>query len=462
MLTLATTLNYYKRKDIQKILLSSSQNKEVAIKFGDKFGKRPEILKYPNDILELAKQGATSFHVSEELWSNPLQLSPELKETELHKLRIGWDLVIDIDAPWIISKIASYLIIKALKDFDISSVSVKFSGNKGFHIGIPFEAFPKNFKDKETKNLFPEAPRNIAKFLLEYICNKYIKISNDKILFDNIELSLTKLKKITGKTIDELTITKPKSLPEFVCKCGYRKHSEVLYMKCPKCGKLMEKFSVKTRTPFRKFNPSAIINIDTILISSRHLYRMPYSLHEKTGLVSLPISPDNILTFKKEEAKPEMVKVKLSFLDRNIKYEEASILLEKAYKTVKLVPVKTSYKLPSDAISEKFFPPCIKNILVGLEDGRKRSVFILLNFLTMVGWGYEQIEQRLYEWNKKNREPLRETYIKGQIRYHKQRKKMILPPNCDNTMYYKDIGVCNPDTLCQKIKNPVNYCIKRA
>ena len=115
------------------------------------------------------------------------------------------------------------------------------------------------------------------------------------------------------------------------------------------------------------------------------------------------------------------------------------------------------YEISEEAVPEQFFPPCIKLILNGLSDGRKRSLFILTNFLTSVGWGYEQIEKRLDEWNKKNAEPLREVLIKGQLRYHKQKAKKILPPNCSNSMYYKDFRVCVPDNLCQKIKNPVNY-----
>ena len=40
-----------------------------------------------------------------------------------------------------------------------------------------------------------------------------------------------------------------------------------------------------------KLDVEKFLEIDTVLISSRHLYRMPYSLHEKSGLVSLPINP---------------------------------------------------------------------------------------------------------------------------------------------------------------------------
>jgi hypothetical protein len=65
------------------------------------------------------------------------------------------------------------------------------------------------------------------------------------------------------------------------------------------------------------------------------------------------------------------------------------------------------------------------------------------------------LEKRIEEWNKKNYKPLKEGYVKAQLDWH-QKQKSILPPNCDKS-YYKDIGVCSPDGLCAKIKNPVNY-----
>jgi hypothetical protein len=36
-----------------------------------------------------------------------------------------------------------------------------------------------------------------------------------------------------------------------------------------------------------------------------------------------------------------------------------------------------------------------------------------------------------------------------------------LPPNCDNESYYKGLGLCHPDSLCHKIKNPANYSVLR-
>src|SRR3989338_761481 len=171
MIDIGAILRHYKRKDIQESIIENAKDREVAVKFGDKgFGRRPDILKYPKDVLELAKQGATSFHASEELWKNPLQLEPTLRTSELDKLRMGWDLVIDIDCDFLeYSKIAADLIVKALKYHDFDSVSCKFSGGTGFHIGVPFEAFPEKVHGKEIKDLFPDGPRRIAFYLKEMI-----------------------------------------------------------------------------------------------------------------------------------------------------------------------------------------------------------------------------------------------------------------------------------------------------
>ena len=66
---------YYSRPEIQKAIFSFSLNREICPRYFEGFGKRPDSLQYESDIFELVKKGATSFHCSEELWSQPLSLS---------------------------------------------------------------------------------------------------------------------------------------------------------------------------------------------------------------------------------------------------------------------------------------------------------------------------------------------------------------------------------------------------
>jgi len=177
MVDLSTSLSYYKRPEICKAIVEAATDKEIAVKFGDKgFGKRPDILQFSNDVLEFAKQGVTSFHSSEELWSNPLRLSPSLKRKELDDIRKGWDLVLDIDCKrWEYSVFAADLLYKALKQHGIDCTGIKFSGNHGFHLAVPFEAFPEMIYEKETRELFPEVPRRVAEYLQEVIRKKLSK-----------------------------------------------------------------------------------------------------------------------------------------------------------------------------------------------------------------------------------------------------------------------------------------------
>jgi len=160
-------VKYYSRTDVKKAILNSSKNREVSFKFGDKgFGKRPDILQFENDISQLAKLGATSFHISEELWSNPLLLKTGMSRKELDELRSGWDLVFDLDGvDFEISKIAGEIIIEALNYYEIYNPAIKFSGNKGLHITLPYNSFPQKVNDIEIRLMFPELSRYIANFI---------------------------------------------------------------------------------------------------------------------------------------------------------------------------------------------------------------------------------------------------------------------------------------------------------
>ena len=176
-------LSYYSRKDILDAIFRFSQNREISPRYFEGFGKRPDSFQYPSDILALVKRGATSFHCSEEIWQDPLQLSTELNEAQLNELRTGWDLIFDIDCEWIdYSKKAAQSIIDVLKFHRIENIGVKFSGNKGFHIIIPWQAFPKEFSDIETKQMFPLWTRAIVSYVTEKarpILEKRIKETAD-------------------------------------------------------------------------------------------------------------------------------------------------------------------------------------------------------------------------------------------------------------------------------------------
>jgi hypothetical protein len=195
---------------------------------------------------------------------------------------------------------------------------------------------------------------------------------------------------------------------------------------------------------------------------------MAYSLHEKSGLVSVPIDPDDVLRFKKEDAKTDVVAFDRTFLDpESVVLGEGASLAQAAWEAAQAVERKRSMILrpmeddiPEEAIPEELFPPCMRNILGGLVDGKKRAMFALTNFMVLAGWSVEMIDARLHEWNLKNPEPLREVLITGHVRSLKTKRERFPPPSCRE--FYQQLGVCKPDDLCNTIKNPSQYAKKRA
>ncbi len=513
MLDLGACLRYYKRIDVQKAIVEAAKDKEASVRYLEGgFGKRPDVLVNPSDVLDNVKQKASSFHCSEELWQNPLQINTNMKKDDVARLRKGWDLVLDIDCPqWELAKITTWLFIEALKQHGIRSISLKFSGNKGFHIGVPFKSFPEKVPGKDIliKDYFPDGPRRIAQYLVDYIERNLIKIENNEFVnFGNkTRYSFSDLKNITGKDISEITNKYIKKngrevkvketfhnkiiKHHYVCSsCG---HDEVLdtfidFIRCKKCNSIVRPIESGVKKDegetYRKFNATSIVNVDTILIASRHLYRMVYSLHEKSGLASIPIDPNRVLLFEKDEANPDSVMISnIPFLDDSKTIPgEAEKLLKESFEFNPIIEteeeekkIKRAFAIVNEEVTKKIpeelFPPCIKIILQGVKDGRKRSLFILINFLISVGWNYEEIKERLDVWNKVNLEPLRESLIVTHLNYHKQQRKEILPPNCpkrENNIpivqqnYYTDLQFCHPDNFCARIKNPVQYAKKRA
>ncbi len=446
---------HYNRKEILDDMVRCSQNKEVVGSFGGVgYAKRPNIIEYPQDILAEVKRGITSFHASEELWSNPLSINTELKRGEIDQLRIGWDLILDIDCKELdYSKIAADFIIKALSFSGIKSISCKFSGNHGFHIAVPWEAFPKSINGKETRLLFPEAPRAIAAYLKSLVERK---IGQALMEYERAKQSST-----SAKDLLELMIKK----------CDLDEEQ----------ANLLKKSFIYQQDgdgeELAEFDAFQLVGIDTILIASRHLYRQVYSVNEKSGLVSIPINPFKILAFEKKIANIDyFIFSKFRFLDRenreNIVAGEASELLINAYDYVSKIKrddemeqfqadakkkeTASKYADLTEKIPKEFFPPQIQKLLGPLQDGKKRAMFILISFLRCVGYTSADIEVIMREWNEKHSEPIRETFFRGQLKSGLENPEKIPPPNYDPQKYTTITGI-PIDPLEMKMRNPIAY-----
>jgi hypothetical protein len=510
-----TALSYYARKDIQQAMFEFCKHRETVANFNNKFfAKRPDTFDYPQDILNSARQGATSFHCSEELWGNPLDINTDMTPEQYNEIKTGWDLVIDIDSPYLdYGKIAAKLLITQLEKHGIKNYGIKFSGSKGFHILVPFAAFPEEVSNEPTKDHFPEWPRAIAGYLFSQIQDpmhqEILKLTSREELEKRGELISEHICPSCGNEMAKQIIGKYVCL-DIKCRAEVESlKSNRKEMICPSCNGKMNRVSeneIFVCTPCKTSSikleaigmrgdkgtlnkeierqkrfagrplfsemakkeegtGSAKSSVDIILVSQRHLFRAPYSLHEKTAFASIPLTKDQIQDFKPTDADPLKINEIKSFMPDVIPGEARELLIEALEWAQENTPKEKTKKyegvgidLKGLTITEDMYPPIIKIILKGIkDDGRKRALSLMLSFFTSLEFPQDFIEEKIEDWNKKNYHPLKHGYIKSQIDWHLKNKR--LPPNYTNPIY-KEFGIRNPPE--PGMKNPINYTIKKA
>lgn len=352
-----------------------------------------------------------------------MKLDVGLSKASMDAMRIGWDILFDVDVDdFEIAKKTVMQLIETFKDHGISSCSVKFTGGSSFHLGIPFESLPENINSQPTSAQYPELLQKI----IEYV-KWYMK--------DQLKEEIASL-----------------ASPEEIAK---------------KIGKSAEQIEENG-----ELDPFKIVSMD--VFGSRHLFRLPYTLHEKTLNVSLPIRPSDVARFEIQQAQPEKAKVAEKFLVPMTRLHDAEALVIEALDWSSKHMVEVKEEIPKilvkkniRTVPEEYFPPCVKIALSGLAEGRKRSLFILTNFLRNMGWSLDKIESKIMEWNEHNIPPIRTNYLRTQLRWHFRQERNLLPPNCDNQNFYVSMGICKPDETCTNgtgrivIKNPVNYPFKK-
>ena len=510
---------YYSNPKVQETILKFSQGREVVPRYFEGFGKRPDTLQYNSDIMGLVKKGATSFHASEEIWHDALKINSDMRPDEMNELRKSWDLVIDIDPNYKyldLSKLLTLLIIKALESHGIKNYKIKFSGNKGFHIIVSGKAFPSQLDDVKMNEMFPDWPRTICEYLMHYVNKEYNKGVME--IMGDVET----IKKVTKLSEEEFL--------ESPCpKCGRpAKKGALISLQCPECNFNIQRKDMKLtkrRLACPQGNCAGVLEVvdekdyfqcgncdglssidktetsgkykatytkeaskskdfssefeeevsgekfgssDLVLVAPRHLFRMPYSLHEKTAFASVVLDKNEIENFHPpRDADPLKVIIK-DFLPLNLDNEAERLLISalrwkkentKEEDLIRKKKYSNSGKIEISGVKEEMFPKPIKKLLKGLKEGRKRGLFVLITFLRSLNFSAEFINQRIREWNLSNDPPLKEGYVKGQIDWHLKQKRQILPPNYDNNNFYKDLGLLDEKP---KVKNPIVEAIRNA
>lgn len=492
---------YYSNPKVQEALLSFSLDREVVPRYFESFGKRPDTLQYNSDIMGLVNKGATSFHASEEIWNDPLAISSDMTQKEMSENRKSWDLLIDVDSPFLdLSIDAAIFLIEELEKYNIFSYGIKFSGSKGIHLIVPGKAFPENFNGQITKKMFPEWPRAIVGYLMDKVKPKLSsKWKKETIDFDAVKerMNLSKedlvsinCPKCNGAAHKKVKVffkcdncNTPLERPDYkvtakklrcindTCKGFFEIIKSEDYFLCEKCGfSTLNKSEIVSRnkitlsskeeyaSEFKEDTKTELIApLDLVLVAPRHLFRMPYSLHEKTSLASVVLDKEELKSFSPAMANPLKVVIKSFY--REAKPGEALQLLQDSLRWKSENEPKEERKRISEeyvadftGVTEDMYPQSIKKLLKGLQEGRKRGLFVLLTFLRCLNYPDNYVSQKVHDWNKINDPPLKEGYVKSQLDWHFKQKKKILPPNYSNDSFYKDLKLIEklPDA-----KNPL-------
>jgi hypothetical protein len=504
---------YYSNPKIKEALLNFAKDREVVPRYFDGFGKRPDSLQYDSDVPGLVRKGATSFHASEEIWENPLEIDSNWNIQDANDARKDWDLVIDIDSKYLdLSKVLTILVVDSLEKFGIENYGIKFSGSKGFHIIVSGNAFPDEFMGMKRNEMFPDWPRAICEYLMSYIKKDYNKIAGqvmggvEKIMKrtnlkekDFVESNCpncgrgVKKGKLVKLNCDEcgfsiqrkdMKLTKRRLIcPQNSCAGVLKVMEEKDYFECMYCkgvssidrrestGKykaIFTSYAAEAEEFSEEISGEKFGSSDLVLVAPRHLFRMPYSLHEKTALASVVLKKEEIEKFNPvTDADPlRLVEIR-DFMPKNEKNEGEKLLRyalewKKEYEGGEEVRRKEKYKeykeIDVSNVTEDMFPRPIKKLLKGLSEGRKRGLFVLLTFLRTLNFSADYINMKVREWNEKNEVPLKEGYIRSQIDWHLRQKKKILPPNYANDNFYRDIGILDEKP---KVKNPIVEVLRK-
>lgn len=378
---------YYEQSAIQQRLFEIAPQREIVPAFNGQIYHRPDVLENQQTLDAWIRDGMTSVHGSVELYSDPIELDQEYP----HHLRTGWDLIIDIDshaedlAP---AKMVTAALSDVLDEYDVP-YGVKFSGRRGFHIGIPADAFVDASSIVPIAEFYPGLPKSTIYFL-------------------------------KGRAAEHL--------------------SDAI-----------------------AYDPYEMVDVEESW-GQRHLFRLPYSLHEASGLASVPVV--NVVGFSTDMADPARVRAERPFFPaceegvaRALVKDVLSYEWEKRQEQEqrRQQTVNRKYLQPDEPIEQKYFPEPIQEMLQGLNDGRKRSVFVLTSFLRQTGYDWDDVEYVLDNWNRRNRPPLPDQYLHTQLRWHRAQAEAYMPPNYSEADYWDIVDA--EDTL--GYRNPVPSALVR-
>ena len=182
--------------------------------------------------------------------------------------------------------------------------------------------------------------------------------------------------------------------------------------------------------------------VDTQVYDNKRLFRIPNTMHEKSGLYKIPITPLELAKATEEEIKTMALTQRPLFnIDVLSESSRAKIEFEKVIERYAQYIKDQERDIKNSERKISFVPPCIENILKNgaVQGERNITIACLASFYKSYGKSLNETVDLIREWNDKNAYPTGDTELTGGKLY-----------GC-NTL--KSLNICSTDCRINKNKN---------
>lgn len=166
----------------------------------------------------------------------------------------------------------------------------------------------------------------------------------------------------------------------------------------------------------KSFTPNK--TVDTQIYDNKRMFRIPNTIHEKSKLYKIPITPGELRNLSEEEIKalaqqPRDIQLNNFYETNNIAQKQFQRAIEEYFVLDKEMKKDKRFKSKYD-----FTPPCIQYILENgaVEGQRNITIACLTGFCKNSGKSLSETIEFISDWNSKNVKPTGQQEMKTTIK----------------------------------------------
>jgi hypothetical protein len=145
--------------------------------------------------------------------------------------------------------------------------------------------------------------------------------------------------------------------------------------------------------------------IDIKIYDRRRLFRLPHSIHAKTGLYKIPLHIDEIESMSLDQIKTLASEQRILEIPKPQLNHKAAAALANRIRQWEMNNAPKKYSGPRTQLKQ--VPPCIKHLLetTTQRGNRNMTLAVLASFFRCHGLTFEEALTRLKEWNSEHCSP---------------------------------------------------------